>query len=333
MHSNTCKKGAHELVTSFLERRLERHPEIAAMAQLDGTQRFNENPQISTIPTIEQLLQGEDWSWSESNSPTSGKDHHEEGHAHPNKRSVLARVREKARKWRQSRGKKKQSYEGATMPSCDVSLGAEDEENEQDAEYFGAPMYESELAPEGYKEAARLHPRTVPVTSEKHDLDSSGTRDDAEQGKETKTITETVTEKLAPAYATVAEATHTIASKIQSLTVKSPTASSTPEQSSGSEQKWDKGVSVKEYLMHKLEPGEDERALSQVISEAISPRKAPGEMGMVEKVKGAVTSLLQAESPSQSTMAISNSSSQIPISTNAHEAVDEENHGRILQTN
>ncbi|KAK1322067.1 Low-temperature-induced 65 kDa protein [Acorus calamus] len=38
-------------------------------------------------------------------------------------------------------------------------------------------------------------------------------------------------------------------------------------------QLWDKGVSVKEYLMQKLEPGEEERALSQVISDTISPKK------------------------------------------------------------
>ncbi|KAL6967578.1 hypothetical protein U1Q18_033385 [Sarracenia purpurea var. burkii] len=103
----------------------------------------------------------------------------------------------------------------------------------------------------------------------------------------------------------------------------------------GRQQTWDKGVSVKEYLMQKLEPGEDERALSQVITEAISPKKAPGDVGVVEKVKEAVTSLLRNEESSQSTPAIetANSSSPIPVSTNPQRVTVEENHGRILQAN
>ena len=41
----------------------------------------------------------------------------------------------------------------------------------------------------------------------------------------------------------------------------------------------DKVVSVKENLMHKLDPRED--VLSLVISEAMSPKRAPGDMGVV----------------------------------------------------
>ena len=40
-----------------------------------------------------------------------------------------------------------------------------------------------------------------------------------------------------------------------------------------------KVVSVKEYLMHKLEPRED--VLSPIISKAISPKRALGDMGVV----------------------------------------------------
>ena len=40
----------------------------------------------------------------------------------------------------------------------------------------------------------------------------------------------------------------------------------------------DKVVS-EEYLMHKLEPRED--VLSPMISKAISPKRAPGDMGVV----------------------------------------------------
>ena len=61
----------------------------------------------------------------------------------------------------------------------------------------------------------------------------------------------------------------------------------------GESQTWDKGVSVKEYLMHKFEPGEDERALSKVITETISPRR--------DKVREAMTSFLKNEEPSEMT--------------------------------
>lgn len=157
---------------------------------------------------------------------------------------------------------------------------------------------------------------------------SNATNIEQEQQSPTtkKTITEAVSEKLAPAYATVTEATSMITSKIQELSTVSP-------KSTGEERKWDKGVSVKEYLKTKLEPGEDERALSQVITEVISPRRSPSEKGVVEKVKTAVTMLLQTEEPSfSSSMNCSESSSQIPVSTNAHE-VEEENQGRVQQDN
>lgn len=214
-------------------------------------------------------------------------------------------------------------------------------------------MYESELAPEVYKETARQHPRADPVVSEKHLWPTSIKRNEEEKDKPAvhgKTITETVSEKLAPAYAAVSDATHTIASKIAGLTISSPEARKhrnpdmehfTPDGMKHldgssevrehlihkSPQKWDKGVSVKEYFMNKLEPGEDDRALSQVISEAISPKKSPRDMGMVDKVRDAVTSFLRHEEqpdsvakcsiaePSMEKIQATNLSQNIPIST------------------
>ena len=41
----------------------------------------------------------------------------------------------------------------------------------------------------------------------------------------------------------------------------------------------DKVVSVKEYQMHKLDPRED--VLSLVISKAMSPKRTPGDMGVI----------------------------------------------------
>ncbi|KAF2311887.1 hypothetical protein GH714_027152 [Hevea brasiliensis] len=386
-------------------------PRIGAMSPHDGMQRPGEAPRTPSSPTVEQLMRGGDSRWSLSAMQPLGREHDMEDDHTPHRKSVLAKVKEKARKWRHTLSKKKHNEDDNATPSWGVSLEDEDDEDE-DPEYLGAPMYESEMAPEGYKETARQHPRAIPVVSEKHILTSSVSSSNSDQkspipAKAPKTITETVAEKLAPAYATVTDATHAIASKIQSLTLSNtdaqaqapapapapasapalapapepeppepnlatkaslapkltaktsnpPTASpkamaltppalpiatklgkqaptsmekdapkSAPaaarNHSSTGEQIWDKGVSVKEYIMQKLEPGQDEKALSQVISEAISPRKSPRDASVVEKVKEAVTSLLRNEESSERTVyhSAQNSSSQIPISTNAHES-------------
>lgn len=72
-------------------------------------------------------------------SPAFRREHDpEEDHTHHQKKSVLAKVKERAKKLRHSlSGKKKHSEEGNTTPSWGVSL--EDEDEEEDAEYLGAP--------------------------------------------------------------------------------------------------------------------------------------------------------------------------------------------------
>ncbi|KAJ0083392.1 hypothetical protein Patl1_31290 [Pistacia atlantica] len=274
--------------------------------------RYGENPRSPTSPTVEHLMGGEASRWSPHSSPVIRRDHDpEEDHTHHQKKSVLTKVKERAKKLRQSlSGKKKHIEESNTTPSWGVSL-----EEKRKRKML---MYESELAPEGYKVHARHYPREISVISEK--------------------------QKLAPAYATVSDATHAIASKIQGLTVSSPAtpevkklpALETEKPASPTGQMWDKGVSVKEFIKNKFEPGEDERALSQAITEAMSPKRSPREGGVVEKVKEAVTSFLWKEEPSQSSpsYSASNSSPSIPVSTNAFEVIEEEeNHGRVLQAN
>lgn len=67
------------------------------------------------------------------------------------------------------------------------------------------------------------------------------------------------------------------------------------------EMKWGKGVSVIEYLVDKLRPGEEDRALCRAISDAIHPTS--GEGGLVDKLRNTVTSLLllnKEETPSSS---------------------------------
>ncbi|GAB4824442.1 hypothetical protein Ancab_007327 [Ancistrocladus abbreviatus] len=440
------------------------------MAELDGCHDLV-RPKTPTTPNAQHILQADSPSgWS----PTFGKSHDlEEDHFPRGKKlSVIAKVKEKAKKWRQSFLRRRH---GDQTPSWGVAL--DDDEVDEDPEYLGAPMYESEHAPEGYKENARQHPRADPVISEKHvlantvkshadqekekpltpaektmaedengkppsppakkttaddrkvkppavkktvdDEDQKGrppsppkktvTKDEKEKldstneksvteeetgrqpnsmstavGKERhassekpiteegkgklpssgksmadgekenpsssnkstaedvevkvpnseKALTETVTEKLAPAYATISEATHTITSKLQGLTVSILPGESAREDAMTEEQNWDMGVSVKEYIRNKLEPGEDEKALSQVISDAISSKKTPEDKGVMEKVKEAMASLLQKEEPAAqaSPLRTSNSSKHIPVSTTAHE-VEEESQRRRLQAN
>ncbi|XP_043691622.1 low-temperature-induced 65 kDa protein-like [Telopea speciosissima] len=373
--------------------------------------------------TIEQLL-----SYDDAHSPVF----HEEDQSPQSRKSVLAKMKEKTKRWRDTLAKKKQSSEDNATPAWGFSLEEEDDDQEGEPEYLGAPMYESEMAPEECREAARQHPRANPVISEKHMLATNFTtqnnssmevldKDPPPHTKhfndpvaQNKTLTQTVTDKLAPAraavtanlapaYATVSEATHQMASKINHTQADNPIISPTTVSEAthqmafkinhtqadnpiispstadnthtgsvagtgivigtgagaGShQQQWDKGVSVKEYLTHKLEPGEEERALSQVITEAISPRKLTSgfnhEDGMVEKVREAVSSLLWTSndsSPSSGSAtktttttattiktnpATNKASTNVPISTNAYSAVEEieeQNKGRILQAN
>lgn len=184
--------------------------------------------------------------------------------------------------------------------------------------YSLCSVYESVQAPEECKENVKQHPREVTASTEKHVIGSCAKIAEAKDGQEPtrKTMTETVSEKLVPAaynavsnatYAVsnatsaVSNATYAITSKISSLTVETTGStgktSNSSSGSSGQMHMYDKGVSVKEYLMQKLEPGEDEKALSQVIKEAISP-KGSEQVGMVEKMKEAVNLYLQPSSDS-----------------------------------
>lgn len=189
---------------------------------------------------------------------------------------------------------------------------------------FSFSVYESEKAPENYKVKARQYPRPNPVVPEEHAAPSLEKHSPASKSK---TITEAMSERLAPAYAAFSGATNKIATKVASFTAGKRTESSIslaesealysavgsdfensdsefePEATATSPQNSDKGISVKEYFMNKLEPGEDEKALSQVISEAITPRKSADgddDKSMAGKVCAAVTSLLQAQESSES---------------------------------
>lgn len=158
-------------------------------------------------------------------------------------------------------------------------------------------MYQSSQAPEDYKGTVPQHPVPPVVIAERHVLKAKN----MEKTTVSKAATQSAAKDMSgPASDVVSETTQVINSKTQGSPAEEATATATASDESSSSrtgQNWDKGVSVKEYLMQKLEPGEEVRALSQVISEAMSPSKAGdhGEMGVVDKVKEAVSSLLGIE--------------------------------------
>ncbi|KAA8543835.1 hypothetical protein F0562_021988 [Nyssa sinensis] len=88
------------------------------------------------------------------------------------------------------------------------------------------------------------------MVSEKHVL-LSNVKNEAEQENEkplsSRTITETVSEMLAPAYASVSDATQTIASKIAGLTVATPAAPETGEYVGSGTQKLDRVSKTREH--------------------------------------------------------------------------------------
>ncbi|KAE9585991.1 hypothetical protein Lal_00010121 [Lupinus albus] len=131
-----------------------------------------------TLATMDQFLKGGEspiYSPNNSKSPSLERmkqhDPEEDEVLYQKKSSsVLVKMREGVKRLRNSFRMRKQEEEGNVTPSWGVRL--EDYMEEEDVEYLGAPMYESEVAPEGYKENARQHPRANPVISEKHVLHS-----------------------------------------------------------------------------------------------------------------------------------------------------------------
>ncbi|XP_028788406.1 uncharacterized protein LOC114744399 [Neltuma alba] len=122
----------------------------------------------SPPPTVEQLLRGGEASKGSPSSSSSERSKHwdaHEDHSHHHKKSVLTKVKEKAKKLRHSLSKKK--HDDNVIPS------PVEDEDDDDTEYLGAPMYESELAPEQYKEKTRQHPRADAISEKQHALPNS----------------------------------------------------------------------------------------------------------------------------------------------------------------
>lgn len=86
-----------------------------------------------------------------------------------------------------------------------------------------------------------------------------------------KKVAATVTEKLAPVYEKVVGLGSTVMSKVYGNT---NTSTNTSNEADSMIKGKDKGVSVKDYFVEKLSPGEEDRALSEVISETLNKGKA-----------------------------------------------------------
>ncbi|XP_002510792.2 low-temperature-induced 65 kDa protein isoform X1 [Ricinus communis] len=82
-----------------------------------------------------------------------------------------------------------------------------------------------------------------------------------------KKVAATVTEKLSPVYEKVAETSNIVMSKVPGI------GGSIGSEGANNVKGQDKGVSVKDYFAEKLRPGDEDRALSEVISEALHKQK------------------------------------------------------------
>ncbi|GAU15430.1 hypothetical protein TSUD_44670 [Trifolium subterraneum] len=101
-----------------------------------------------------------------------------------------------------------------------------------------------------------IHPEDDEIS--KLGIDEKGDEQKSENGKN---IGYSLTEKLTPVYGKVAEVGNAVKSKVYGT-------------NDGSETKnGDKGVTVKDYLAEKLKPSEEDKALSEVISEALHKGK------------------------------------------------------------
>ncbi|KAI4351755.1 hypothetical protein L6164_006077 [Bauhinia variegata] len=88
-----------------------------------------------------------------------------------------------------------------------------------------------------------------------------------------KKIASTMTEKLSPVYGAVAGAGSAVMSKLPGTGTGTNASTGSRNETENVVPKQDKGVSMKDYLAEKLRPGDEDRALSEVISEAYHMRK------------------------------------------------------------
>ncbi|CAH1432483.1 unnamed protein product [Lactuca virosa] len=292
--------------------------------QVQNVQHIKSTSKAQTSSTFQQLLQREGSKWSHISTEKLKKNKNQEhnGNDHNKKSSVLAKVKEKAKKLKHSLSIKKHRHENdppSTSVTCNAITSSEDKGGEN-AEFHSPRMSTSKHIPDTNKQEARDHPREahIPIT-EKHSPTSkdeptcsSNTikNSHSKNGELTDDANHQVTSTVGAhndvnnQAATTADAAKEndlpeSSSRFSNLTVSTAGKDERSTEEGENMKTWERGVSVKEYLLQKFEPGEDERALSQIITQTISPRR--------DKVREAMSSFLKTEEPSESTSKISNS--------------------------
>ncbi|XP_022888776.1 low-temperature-induced 65 kDa protein-like isoform X1 [Olea europaea var. sylvestris] len=103
-------------------------------------------------------------------------------------------------------------------------------------------------------------------------------------------VAATMTEKLAPVYHKVADASSTVISKVQGSGIQDEGGERAAHlgNEGAATKGTDKGLSVKDYLAEKFRPGDEDKALSEAISSALHKKKGEtgksGEEKPIEKV-------------------------------------------------
>ncbi|KAL4571093.1 hypothetical protein LXL04_017844 [Taraxacum kok-saghyz] len=250
-----------------------------------------------TSPTFQQLLQREGSKWSQISTEKLKKNG-----GHPIKKSVLEKVKDKAKKLKHSLSIKKHHHENdppsTTSVTCVSSTGSKEKGHEH-VEVHGARISESKNVPTTSKQDAKNHPREAPATNHSTSKDDAACssnytiKDDADSKNQTPSIvadhTDTINQAATTSDVSKQDNLTENNSRFSNLTVSTSRNGERSiegeENMNGESRRREKGVSVKEYLMHKFEPGEDERALSQIITQTISPRR--------DKVREAMSSFLK----------------------------------------
>ncbi|KAG0473684.1 hypothetical protein HPP92_015541 [Vanilla planifolia] len=262
-----------------------------------------------------------------ANCPASPrKSHFPEDNSH-GKRSVISKLKEKVRRWKNARPftKKHGCGEGdevAALSPPGLNQREKGVEEEDDREFIGAPMYKSlrgsprkagapsPRAPWGSTAGSSISTGELMAVTKTSEEGSRASLNKLEKPLDPApaiaawTPTQTVKEFLTPLYNMLSTATQAIASKIHGP----PNAAAAQDEimakvdcdkkPAEAADIWAKSEAVKDHLMSKLHPGEEDRALSEVITEVMSPKKAGEErdqglaVSLAGKIKGAFSSII-----------------------------------------
>ncbi|KAJ4841763.1 hypothetical protein Tsubulata_043785 [Turnera subulata] len=234
----TFPTGRHDHLSSFSKMNIDDHPKPESeLEQLDENESQPHNQPAFTFPT------GSHDQFSPEAAPpvpiTTQESSQSSSVSVPEQSDVAHTTEDKEEPTGQGQGSYTEKISSATSVIADIAISAKN------------VIASSKV---GYGDNTRL---------EGEDDAGRGTSSAVEYGKK---IAATVTQKLAPVYEKVADVGGTVVSKVYG-TKTATVGAKVKEQ--------DKGVSVKEYVTDKLRPGEEDRALSEIISEVLHHKGGP----------------------------------------------------------